>query len=48
MTVGPNGPVKGGQAGVLKAGFDIFVEGTAAVWMKDPSRGGELVYDFQY
>jgi len=45
-TVGPNGPVRGGQAGVLKAGYDIFEEGTMGIWMKDPTRGGELIYDF--
>lgn len=47
-TVGPNGPVKGGQAGALKAGYDMFVEGTGGVWMKDPTRGGELIFDFDY
>lgn len=47
-TVGPNGPVKGGQAGVLKAGYDMFVEGTGGVWIKDVTRCGELIYDYQY
>lgn len=45
-TVGPMGPVQGGQAGALKAGYDIFVEGTMGIWMKDPTRGGELIYDY--
>lgn len=47
-TVGPNGPVKGGQVGALKAGYDIFTEGTCGIWMKDVTRGGELIYDFDY
>jgi hypothetical protein len=47
-TVGPNGPVQGGQAGALKAGYDLFVEGTGGIWMKDPTRGGELIFDFEY
>lgn len=46
-TVGPNGPVKGGQAGSLKAGYDTFMEGTAGLWIKDPTRGGELIYDVE-
>lgn len=47
-TVGPNGPVKGGQAGALKAGYDLFTEGTAGIWMKDVTRGGELIYDYEW
>jgi len=47
-TVGPNGPVKGGQAGVLKAGYDMFTEGTGGIWIKDVTRCGELVYDYEY
>lgn len=47
-TVGPNGPVKGGQAGVLKAGYDMFTEGTGGIWVKDVTRCGELIYDFEY
>jgi len=47
-TVGPNGPVKGGQAGALIAGYDMFTEGTAGVCVKDVTRCGELIYDDQY
>ena len=47
-TVGPNGPVKGGQAGVLKAGYDMFTEGTAGLWIKDVTRCGELIFDAEY
>jgi hypothetical protein len=47
-TVGPNGPVKGGQAGALIAGYDMFTEGTAGLWIKDVTRCGELIYDYEY
>ena len=47
-TVGPNGPVKGGMAGALIAGYDMFTEGTAGFWMKDVSRGGELIFDHEF
>lgn len=47
-TVGPNGPVKGGQAGALKAGYDMFTEGTMGVHINDPSRCGELIPDIDY
>lgn len=46
-TVGPNGPVKGGEVNSLKAGCTWFCEGTAGVWMKDPTRGGEIILDFE-
>lgn len=47
-TVGPNGPVQGGQAGALIAGYEMFTEGTAGLWIKDVTRCGELIYDFEY
>lgn len=47
-TVGPNGPVKGGQVGALKAGYDVFCQGSAGFWIKDVTRCGEYVYDFEY
>jgi hypothetical protein len=47
-TVGPMGPVKGGQAGALIAGYDMFVEGTGGIWMVDVTRGGELIYDAEF
>lgn len=46
-TVGPNGPVKGGEVNSLYAGCTWFTEGTAGIWMKDPSLGGELIFDFE-
>lgn len=47
MTVGPNGPVQGGQVSALKAGYDVFCEGTAGIWIKDVTRTGELIYDYE-
>jgi hypothetical protein len=47
-THGPNGPVQGGNVAVKKAGYDMFVEGTGGVWIKDVTRCGELIYDYQY
>lgn len=44
-THGPTGPVKGGQAGVLKAGYEMFTEGTAGLWIKDVTRCGEIILD---
>ena len=44
-TVGPSGPIMGGQAGSLVAGYDTFCEGTAGLWMKDVTRGGEIILD---
>jgi hypothetical protein len=46
-TVGPMGPVKGGQAGALIAGYDMFTEGTGGIVMFDATRGGELIFDFE-
>lgn len=46
-TVGPNGPIKGGQVGALKAGYDVYCQGSAGLWIKDVTRCGELIYDFE-
>lgn len=46
-TVGPMGPIKGGAVTTLKAGCTWFTEGTGGIWMKDPTRGGELILDFE-
>jgi hypothetical protein len=43
----PMGPVKGGQAGSLKAGYDLFTEGTNGIVMLDSTRGGALIFDDQ-
>lgn len=44
----PMGPVKGGSVSALIAGYDMFTEGTAGTWIKDVTRCGELVYDYEY
>ena len=44
----PTGPVKGGQAGSMKAGYDLFTEGTAGLLVRDVTRCGELIYDFEF
>lgn len=44
----PTGPVKGGAVSALIAGYDMFTEGTCGIWMKDVTRGGELIYDYEY
>lgn len=46
-TVGPNGPIQGGPVNSLKAGCTWFCEGSAGIWMKDPTRGGEIIFDFE-
>lgn len=46
-TVGPNGPVKGGMAVSLKAGYDISVETTGGVCIVDATRGGELIAEYE-
>ena len=44
----PSGPVKGGQAGSLKAGYDMFTEGTCGIMITDITRCGELIFDYEY
>lgn len=41
----PTGPVKGGQAGALIDGYDMFTKGSAGIVIFDVSRCGELVFD---
>ena len=43
----PTGPVQGGVAGGLIDGYEIFVKGSAGVWIKDVTRCGECILDFQ-
>lgn len=46
-TIGPNGPVQGGMSVMSKAGMEYTIEGSAGIWMKDVTRGGELIYDVE-
>lgn len=44
----PMGPVQGAAVSALKAGYDLFTEGTGGIWIKDVTRCGELVFDDQF
>lgn len=33
--------------GALKAGYDVYCQGSAGLWIKDVTRCGELIYDFE-
>ena len=44
----PTGPVQGGMAGGLIDGYDMFTAGTAGICVKDITRCGELVFDYEY
>jgi len=46
-SVGPNGPVKGGATMSAKAGCQYFIEDSAGIWVKDTSRTGEIIYEFE-
>lgn len=46
-THGPEGPVQGGRANALIAGYEMFTEGTCGLWIKDVTRCGFLAYDYQ-
>lgn len=43
--IGPSGPIKGGILGDLIQGYQVAMQGSAGIWMKDASRGGELIFD---
>jgi len=47
-SITPMGPIKGGAVNSLKAGYDMFTEGTCGIMITDVTRCGELVYDFEY
>ena len=47
-THSPTGPVKGAGVSSLVAGYDVFCEGTAGLWVQDPTTMGEFIYDFDY
>ena len=46
-TISPAGPIKGGQFGSLKAMYEVAMEGSAGLWIVDPTRAGELILDFE-
>jgi hypothetical protein len=45
LLVGPNGPTQGGVVGALKNGYDVAMQGSAGLLIRDVTRGGELIPD---
>tara|TARA_R110000850_G_scaffold1714_8_gene9197 strand:+ start:7349 stop:8839 length:1491 start_codon:yes stop_codon:yes gene_type:complete len=41
-------PIKGGSLRSKKAGVEFITEGTAGIWIKDVTRGGEFIFDPEY
>lgn len=41
--ISPSGPITNGQFGDLKAGYDVAIQGSAGVVIRDVSRCGELI-----
>jgi hypothetical protein len=46
-TVGPMGPVQGGNVSIMKASYNVFVEGTRGIVIFDPTRCGEIIFDYE-
>ena len=44
----PSGPVKGASVAAMKAGYDMFCETTAGLWIKDITRTGAFIYDYEF
>jgi hypothetical protein len=45
--VGPNGPNKSGTVSSLKHSYDVGITGTAGIWVRDITRCGELLLDYE-
>jgi hypothetical protein len=45
--VGPNGPNKSGNVASLKHAYEVGMSGSAGIWIKDITKCGELVFDFE-
>lgn len=45
--VGPNGPNTSGNVSSLKASYDVGMTGSAGIWVKDITRCGELVLEYE-
>jgi len=45
--VGPNGPKTSGTTSSLKHSYDVGMSGSAGIWVKDITRCGELIMDFE-
>lgn len=45
--VGPNGPNKSGNVSSLKHSYSVGIAGSAGLWIKDITRCGELILDYE-
>lgn len=45
--VGPNGPNRSGNVSSLKHSYEVGITGSAGIWVKDITRCGELIFDYQ-
>lgn len=45
--VGPSGPVQGGVVGSLHNYYETGITGSAGLWIKDVTRCGEIITDFE-
>lgn len=45
--VGPSGPVQGGAVGALVNYYETGIMGSHGVWMRDATRGGEIITDYE-
>ena len=47
--IGKDGkPVQGGAVATMDRSVTYFISGTGSIHMTDPTRGGELILDFEY
>ena len=46
--VGPMGANKGGVVGGLVNAYEVGCQGSAGLWMRDVTLGGELIFDYDY
>lgn len=44
----PTGPVMGGQAGSTIAGYTMFTGGSCGLWIKDVTRCGEMITEYDF
>ena len=47
--IGKDGkPIQGGAVATMDRSVTYFISGTGSIHMSDPTRGGELILDFDY
>lgn len=44
----PSGPIQGGMGAARQAGYDVWCQGTAGLFIRDITRAGELIYNNEY